>query len=71
MSVDQVRERGDYSLEVTGVNYSFQQHLLSVALSNDAKQNQEQVRKGGLPPLLPEIKDATSGGKPPFLTCSW
>jgi len=28
--MDQVRERGDYSLEVTGVNYSFRQDLWSV-----------------------------------------
>ena len=35
----------------------------------------EQVRKGGLPPLVPNSEHrgnwlGTSGGKPPFLTCS-
>jgi len=40
-------------------------------------QNEEQVRKGGLPPLVAPTQNigendwATSGGKPPFLTCSF
>jgi len=30
----------------------------------------EQVRKGGFPPLMPDLNGLETGGKPPFLTCS-
>ena len=41
---------------------------VDLLLRKKARLNKEQVRKGGLPPLV--LGGHRSGGKPPFLTCS-
>ena len=43
--------------------------LVRFRIAKDIKAGKgSQVRKGGLPPPLPSIKQK-GGGKPPFLTC--
>ena len=52
------------------VGFKYHDEFIDLKLEHLAK---EQVRKGGLPPLLPTptiMLFVTSGGEPPFLTCS-
>ena len=54
MRTEQIASRQDWAAFLIGENRIW-----------SGPDRKEQVRKGGLPPLLPN-----SGGKPPFLTCS-